>query len=69
MLSIILFFTTFNVYCTYDYFLCMLLAACASVHEGLWELSDNMVSYYEKFPIIDEVAMGTGMLGMHVEFV
>lgn len=59
----------FNVYCTYDYTPCMFLAACASVHEGLWELSDNMVPYYERFPIIDSVAMETGVLGMHVEFV
>lgn len=34
----------------------------------LWELSDNMVPYYEKFPIIDAVTMGTGVLGMHIEF-
>lgn len=28
-----------------------------------------MVSYYEKVPILDAVAMGTGVLGMHVQFV
>lgn len=44
-------------------------AACCSAHEGLWELSDNMASYEEKLPILDAVAMGTGVVGMHVWFV
>lgn len=38
------------VYATFHYVLRMLSAACGSLHEGLWELSDNMLSYHEKFP-------------------
>lgn len=43
----------------------MLMFIALAVQEGLWELSDN-VSQYEKLPILDAVAMGTGVLGMHV---
>ncbi len=56
-----------HVYCTYGHVLYVLSAARCSAREGLWELSDNMVSY-EKLPILNAVAMGTGVLGMHVQF-
>lgn len=53
-----------HVDCTYGYILYILTAASGSVHEGLWELSDSMVSYYEKLPFLDAVAMETGVLGV-----
>ena len=48
----------------------MLSAARCSGREGLWELSDKMVSYYEELPILVVVAMETGVLfGMRAQFV
>lgn len=69
MLSIILLILHFHVYCTHDYVLYILSAACGSEHEGVWELSDNTVSYYEKLSILDAVSIGTGVHGMRVQFV
>lgn len=37
-------------------------AACVSAHEGLWELSDNTLSYLDTSLILVVVSIGTGVL-------
>lgn len=54
-------------YCTYGCVTYMLSAAGGFVLKGLCDLSDNMVSYYEKMTILDVGTMGTSVLGMLVQ--